>query len=375
MIIAVNTRLLIKDKLEGIGWFTYETLKRITRQHPEHQFVFFFDREYSNEMVFADNVRAVVAGPPTRHPVLWYYWFEFVIPKLLKKYKADLFLSPDGYCSLSTDVKTLVVMHDINFVHRPKDLPFTIRRYYNYFFRKFAKKATRLATVSQFSKNDIADNFAIDKDKIDVVYNGAKSVYRPLDEAAKTSVRNQYANGSEFFIFVGALHPRKNIARLLQAYDEFRNASNSDIKMIIVGEKMFKSADIGKVYNGLKYKEDVIFTGRLSPDNLSKLMASAIALTFVPLFEGFGIPVVEAFYCDTAVITSNVTSLPEVAGDAALLVDSFSVDSIKDAMIKIVTDIDFRKDLIVKARIQRNNFTWNKTAEKLWQSIEETTKL
>jgi len=372
MIIGVNTRLLLPDKLEGIGWFTYQTLKRITQTHKEHQFVFFFDRQYDPEIIFSDNVTAVVAGPPTRHPVLWYYWFERVIPKLLKKHNVDLFLSPDGYSCLSSNVKTLVVMHDINFVHRPKDLPFTIRHYYNFFFKKFAQKAIRLATVSEYSKNDIAKSFSVDNNKIDVVYNGANSVYTPLAENEKKIIRENYSDGNEYFIFIGALHPRKNIARLLKAFDAFKLSKDSNVKLIIVGEKMFKSADIKKQYTVMKFKQDVIFTGRLSAEELSKVLASALALTFVPLFEGFGIPVVEAFYCDTPVLTSNVTSLPEVAGDAAIMVDPFSVNEIKNGMIKLAFDVDLRIQLIEKAQIQREKFTWDKTAEKLWRSIEKT---
>ena len=379
MIIGVNTRLLLPGKLEGIGWFTYETLKRITQSHKEHQFVFFFDRPYNPEIIFSDNVTAIVAGPPTRHPVLWFYWFERVIPKLLKKYNIDLFLSPDGYSSLSTDVKTLVVMHDINFIHRPKDLPFTIRHYYNFFFEKFARKATRLATVSEYSKSDIMKSFGINANLIDVVYNGANTVYNPLSEKDKIDVRNSYSDGNEYFIFIGALHPRKNIVRLLKAFDAFKSSSNrlsikSDIKMIIVGEKMFKSEDIKKQFSTMKSKHDVIFTGRLSAVELSKVLASALALTFVPLFEGFGIPVVEAYYSNTPVLTSNATSLPEVAGDAALLVDPFSVEEITDAMTKLAFDVQLRQQLIEKAKIQRQKFTWDKTAEKLWQCIEKASE-
>jgi len=123
MIIAVNTRLLIQGKLEGIGWFARETLSRITRDHPEHQFLFIFDRPYAEEFIFSGNVTPIVLSPPTRHPILWYIWFEFQIPRILRKYKADLFFSPDGYLSLSTHIMQLAAIHDINFAHRPKDLP------------------------------------------------------------------------------------------------------------------------------------------------------------------------------------------------------------------------------------------------------------
>ena len=142
MVIAVNTRLLLKGKLEGIGWFTYETLKRMTLNHPEHEFIFIFDRPYNKDYVFAENVIPVVIGPAyTASGFCGYLWFEFQIPRILKKYKADVFLSPDGYLSQRTDIPQLGVIHDINFVHRPDDLPWLKAKYYNYFFPKFARLA------------------------------------------------------------------------------------------------------------------------------------------------------------------------------------------------------------------------------------------
>ena len=134
MKIAINTRLLLKDKLEGIGWFTYETLKRITTQHPEHEFFFIFDRQYSEEFIFAKNVTPIVLTPPTRHPFLWILWFEYRIPRLLKKIGADVFVSTDGYISLRTKTPQVDVIHDINFVHFPKQLPFLTSWYYNKYF-------------------------------------------------------------------------------------------------------------------------------------------------------------------------------------------------------------------------------------------------
>ena len=371
MIIAVNTRLLLKNRLEGIGWFTYETLKRITTSHPEHTFIFIFDRNYDDEFIFSDNIIPVVASPPTRHPVLWYYWFEKVIPAILKKYKADLFLSPDGYNSLYSEVDSLIVMHDINFVHRPGDLPFLIRKYFNYYFPKFAKKATRIATVSEYSKNDIAKNFNIPGEKIDVVYNGANNLFKPLSENDKAEVRNEFSEGHEYFLFVGALHPRKNVAGLIKAYDEFRKSKDSNVKLVIVGNRMFKSGDIEYAVSLSPYQSDIIFTGRLESDKLVRIVGAALALTFVPFFEGFGIPVIEAFYCDTPVITSNVTSLPEIAGNAAVLVDPNSIDSMKNAMLDIYTDDKMRLNLIKNCRIVREKFSWDKTADNLWESIKK----
>ena len=135
---------------------------------------------------------------------------------------------------------------------------------------------------------------------------------------------------------------------------------------------MFMTGDVEKAYDSMQYKNEVIFTGRLGAKDLSEVMASALALVFVPYFEGFGIPIVEAMYCDVPVITSNVTSMPEIAGDAGLLVDPFSIDSIKEGMLKIYKDETLRNTLIANGRKQREKFSWDKTAEKLWNCIEKT---
>ena len=140
MNIAVNTRVLLKNRLEGIGWFTFETMKRIAQWHPEHKFYFIFDRPYDPEFIFSDNIEPIVISPQARHPVLFYYWFEKSIPKVLNQIKADAFISPDGYLSLNTNINSLAVIHDISFMHNPKDFPFGIRNYYQYFFPRFAKK-------------------------------------------------------------------------------------------------------------------------------------------------------------------------------------------------------------------------------------------
>lgn len=140
MKIAVNTRLLLHGKLEGIGWFSYENLKRITTGHPEHQFYFLFDRPYHRDFIFSDNVIPLVAGPPARHPVLYYIWFEFTVRRLLKKIGADLFLSPDGYLSLGSKIPSIAVFHDLNFEHYPGDLPLAERWYYRTFSENMLRK-------------------------------------------------------------------------------------------------------------------------------------------------------------------------------------------------------------------------------------------
>jgi glycosyltransferase involved in cell wall biosynthesis len=169
MRIAVNTRLLLPDKLEGIGWFTHETMRRIVAAHPEHHFLFLFDRPFDKRFVYGPNVEPVVIWPPTRHPLLYRLWFDHLLPRKLKQLKADAYIGPDGFLSLHSTVPSLVVIHDLNFEHHPEDLPRAYRNYYRSYFPRFARHATRIATVSEFSRRDIAQRYEVPPQHIDVV--------------------------------------------------------------------------------------------------------------------------------------------------------------------------------------------------------------
>lgn len=374
MVVVVNTRLMLKNRLEGIGWFTFETIRRIVQNHPEHQFIFLFDRPFDAEFVFADNVTPVVVWPPARHPLLWYLWFEWRIPAILKKYRADLFVSTDGYLSLRTKIPQVLVMHDINFVHRPKDLPWLTAKYYNYFFPKFARKANRLATVSEFSRNDIASSFGIDPARIDVVYNGCNTIYSPLSQEEIETVRRKYSSGEPYFLYVGALHPRKNIVGLLTAFEQYKTATGGSEKLLIVGGQMFKTKTISEKLSHMNSKADVVFTGRILTSELKQVLGGALALTFVPFFEGFGIPVIEAMAAGIPVICSNTTSLPEVGGNAVLYVHPENTEAISEAMQRISNDKELRITLVEKGHLQRRKFNWDGSAAKLWETIQNYNK-
>ncbi|MGM0612199.1 MAG: glycosyltransferase family 4 protein [Bacteroidota bacterium] len=374
MRIAVNTRLLIKNKLEGIGWFAYEVLKRLSRNHPEHEFIFIFDRPFSKEFIFDKNVHPVVAGPQARHPFLFLLWFELTVPRILKKYKADIFLSPDGYLSLKTKTPSIAVMHDLNFEHYPKDLPFLIRHYYKQMFPRFAKKATKIVTVSEYSATDIASQYNIDKSKISVAYNGANDLFAPGTEAEKKDTRNQLTEGKPYLLFVGALHPRKNINNMLKAFDRYKTANPEDpVKLVLAGEKMWWNKTMESTFNSMQHKTDIIFSGRMNSEELRKAYGAAEALLYISYFEGFGIPIIEAYRCHTPVITSNVTSMPEVAGDGALYVDPFDNESVVKAIHKLRNDSELRKQLVNAGIEKSKQFSWDYTAKNIWKTIQDVT--
>jgi glycosyltransferase involved in cell wall biosynthesis len=367
--IAVNTRFLLKDKLEGIGWFTYEVFKRIVQKHPEHEFIFLFDRPYLNDFVFGPNVKPVIVFPPARHYYLWYCWFEWFVPIVLKREKVDLFVSTDGFLSLNTKIPTTLVVHDLAFEHRPDDVDRMSLKWYKKYTPRYVRKAKRIATVSEYSKLDIIEKYKVGANKIDVVYNGYHHSFAPINEHRKEETRKVYAGGKDYFIFVGAIQPRKNLIHLFKAFDAFKATDTKGIKLIIVGRKAWHTEETFHTYENMRFKEDVIFTGRVGTIELKNLIGSALALTYIPFFEGFGIPIIEAQACGTPVITSTTTSMPEASGGAALMVNPVSTKEIVHAMNRIVSDEKLRLELIEKGGLNAQRFSWDKTADKLWETM------
>jgi glycosyltransferase involved in cell wall biosynthesis len=371
--VAVNTRLLLYNRLEGIGRFMFETLSRIVKNHPEVEFHFIFDRPFHSDFIFGKNVIPHVLFPQARHPFLFYIWFEWQMPRLLQKINPDVFLSPDGYLSLRTQVKQLPVIHDLNFAEYPNDLPKLMSKYYNYYFPKFAKKAERIVTVSHFSKKDIEQRFEIDAKRIDVVYNAAGENFTLLSEEQKHKIRHKFTEGKPYFMFLSSIHPRKNLGMLLKAFDRFKSKNMNDVQLLIVGEKYYWTKELQQQFENVKHKSDIIFIGRLQSNEVNQLLAASIALVYISYYEGFGIPIVEAFHSGTAVITSNVTAMPETAGNAALLVDPFNENDITNAMWQLYTDNDLRNELIAKGLERRWVFSWEQAANDLWNSITKIT--
>ena len=371
MKIAVNTRFLLRDYLEGYGYFLHETLKRITEKHPDHEFIFIFDRPFDQQFVFGKNVIPVVARPPARHPLLWKLWYDIRIPALLKKYKADVFVSCDGFCSLTTKVPQCLVVHDLAFLHYPEFIKRSHRIFYKRYTPKFLAKAGVIATVSQFSKEDILKHYSVPAEKINVVYNGVKETFHPVSEEEKQAVKLKYTEGKEYFVYVGAIHPRKNLITLLKAFSVFKKRQQSNFKLVLAGRMAWKNELFEKSLASYKYRKDVILTGYVNEDELVKITGSAYALVYPSLFEGFGVPVLEAMQCDVPVLTGADSAMQEIAKDAALYADPTSYEDIADKMMMLYKDERKRNELIEKGKTVREEYSWDRTAELLWKSINK----
>lgn len=369
----MNTRFLLKDNLEGIGVYTKEIVSRMVLNHPEIDFVFFFDRPFDESYVFADNVTPVVVSPPARHPFLWKIWFDVAIPRMLKKHKMDVFFSPDGYLSLNSSVPQAVTIHDLAFEHFPQGIGFLVRKFYQRYVPRYAKSADHIFAVSEYTKNDISKTYGVDSDKISVTYNSIDRERFRLDESYRFPQLLEELSKDSYFLYVGAQHPRKNIDGLLKAFDVYKTKTLSKTKLVIVGRQAWGNKEIEHVFDTMTNKSDVVFTGRVSDEELIQVYQYAKALVYIPFFEGFGIPIIEAQACGTPVITSNVTSMPEVIGRGGICVDPYNHDEVADAMLRLDDNIVL-SDYTKKGIENILRFDWNRSAEHIVEVLKKIQK-
>jgi ribonuclease HII len=258
--------------------------------------------------------------------------FGKTLPDALKKHNAEALISPDGFLSLRSSIPQLAVIHDLNFEHYPQDLPKTYIKYYRTFFPLFARKATRIVTVSEFSKQDIVGQYGVDPGIIDVAHNGVSEVYVPLSEDEKRAGAEGLDRRSAVFHLRWLDPSRARTSRGPCWPSTASPIADDKVCMLVVGARMWWDKRLKGAWADVRHKDRVIFTGRQGREQLHKALGGAMALLFTSYFEGFGIPVAEAMRCGVPVIAANATSLPEVAGDAAIYCDPFSVDDIARCM-------------------------------------------
>lgn len=373
MRIAVNARFL-QARLEGIGRFTDEVLRELVAQHPDWDIHLLFDRRPPpGRFVYGPQVTPHVAGPPARHPVLFVAWFEGTLPRLLDRLKPAVFFSPDGYLSLRAPARLpqVPVFHDLAHVHFPHAIGPAARWHYGTFFPRYAERAAHVLTVSEYSRQDIARTYGLPLGGITNVSNGASGQFRPLSASEKAAARNHYTNGAPYFLYVGAVQPRKNVARLLRAFDHFKAVSGLPHRLVVAGRSAWQTGEVAQTLNALAHPEAVVFTGFVPDAELVRLYSAAHAVTYVPLFEGFGLPVLEAQHAEVPILTSTTSSLPEVAGPAGLLVDPTQEAAIAEGLFQLATDDALCARLVAHGRAQRTRFSWAKTAARVGELLQK----
>ncbi len=363
MNIGVNARLLTSENMEGIARYIYETTRSMAITHPEDRFVLFFDRKVKVNFDFPSNVTKVIVPVQARDPILWYIWFELLMPIYLKWYKIDVFYSGDGSLSLRSSVPTLLVTHDLAYLHYPDHISKRNLAYNQKYVPRFHQKASSIITVSNYVKNDLINKFGLHPSKIHVAYNAINKLSQ-LVASDEINIESQIKN--PYFIYVGSLHPRKNIINLIDGFAKFKSLTNNTYKLVIAGRLAWKADEIKRK---LASSSDVIYLGMVSEQIKNRLISQSEALVYISVFEGFGIPIIEAMSLGVPVITSDVTSMPEVAGDAALLVDPFDINSISYAMASLAMDESLKADLSKKGYERYQHFSWDKSASIIYYEL------
>jgi glycosyltransferase involved in cell wall biosynthesis len=373
MQIAVNTRFLIRGKMEGIGWYTHELMSRMVQAHPEVHFHFFFDRAYDASFIYANNVTGYALAPMARHGILWYLWFEFSVARALRRTQADVFFSPDNFMSLRSSVPTVMTCHDLIPFHYPEGIPGWAKRYYHRFWPKYLKKATQVIAVSETTRRDLLAMFQLPPARVTTVFNGSNGEgYRLRQISPTPSAHNIAALTQPYFISVGSIHPRKNTIKLVQAFNAFKQKTGLKHQLALVGRVTWNQSAIEAEIEASPYRSDIISTGYVTDTQMQTLISGAEAMLYISLFEGFGLPILEAMQQSVPVITSDCSAMPEVAGDAAILVTPTNIDAIAWAMHRVITDTALRKRLVSNGLQRVKLFDWDQAAEAVFQILQAT---
>ncbi len=367
MIVGVDGNEANVKKLVGVSTYTFQLLKRFKKYSSKNlQFRIFLKQQPLNHLPKESKYfKYVVKNGPL--------WSQTILPLMLlknklSKEKLDVFFSPAHYSPRLCPFPLVVTIHDLAYEYFPKEfLKKDLYKLKNWTLYS-VKKAKKIIAVSKYTKKDIMKVYKIPKEKIKVIYNGWEEK-RIIPKKPKINVTPR-----SYFLFVSTLQPRKNIKRLAEAFSKFKTQTPNNLKLVIAGKKGWLYEEIFKFVEKLPAKKDIIFTDYLPENNLAWLYKNALAFIHPSLYEGFGLPILEAFYYEVPVISSFTSSLSEVGGDACLYFDPYNVEEIKDKMIKIVKSENLRKELVKKGKERLKLFSWDKCAKKTLEVLKSAAK-
>ncbi|MFQ5596309.1 MAG: glycosyltransferase family 4 protein, partial [Anaerolineae bacterium] len=298
-------------------------------------------------------------------------WTHARLSLELTRYRPDVLFVPSHVLPLICPVPAVVTVHDLGYLAYPEAHGRFDRWYLDWSTRRHTRVAAHLLTDSEATRQDLIRHYSADPNHITVVYPGLDPAFRPIDDPNQlAAVRSRYGIHSEYVIHVGTLQPRKNLHRLLDAFERLPNTQYPipNTQLIFAGKPGWQIDDL--VARATAMTDRVRLLGHVDQQDLPALISSARALAMPSLYEGFGFPVLEAMACGTPVVASNVSSLPEVAGDAALLVDPHDTDALADALAHILTDEDLRAELRRRGLQRARQFTWQRAAQQTLTILE-----
>ena len=344
----------------GIGRYTRELVRALARLDTDNRYVLLQASRGAQEPAghWPDNFR--VRSIPLTDRWLAILWQRLRLPVPVETFTGavDIFHSPDFVLPPVRRARTVLTVHDLSFLTTPQTSEPALRAYLSEAVPRAVARADHILADSRSTKRDLVTHLNADPEKITVVYPGVDPRFQRLEEPAIAEVRTRYGLERPFVLSVGTLQPRKNYPTLIEAF-----ARLSSVDLVIAGGPGWLYQEIFDTVDRLGMGERVSFLGLVRDEDLPALYNAAEVLAMPSLYEGFGLPVLEALACGTPVVTSDVSSLPEVACDAALLVSPHDVEGISQALLRALTDQELRAALRERGLIQAKQFTWQKAAE------------
>ncbi len=370
MRIAVDGRFLQQNAIQGAPIFVNEVILHLIQQYSEHQFLLLTDTDKTSLTNLPENAKLVTITPKPTNIVLYKWWYDIKLPLVLKKQKANVFIGTYGICSLMTAIPQLLIVQNLAFLSNSSSYGAKSLFSYKKFIAQFLKEAAAIAVFSDFTKKEIIDKYAVSEEKMTVIGGAADSSFKPLHWEEREKVKEQYAQGCEYFIFTGGINSQKNIIFLLKAFSVFKKWQKTNMKLLIAGN-IERNKDFSEKLNTYKYKNEVFFAENLSVEELSKATAGAYAAILPFSDEGFTMAVLEAMQCEVPVITSADSSMAEIAGGAALYADPAKPEEIAEEMKRIFKDEHLRNKTAAAGKERAKQYNWDATITRAWQAVEK----
>lgn len=376
MRIGVDARVLLKPK-SGIARYLRNLITNLLLIDQKNRYILFTDKKGDFDFSAPNCEERVIWLPNLgkdwiRHlgsPV----WMNFYLPWGLRREHIDLLFCPNSISPIRRTCKKLLVIHDFY----PILFPQLVGRFYTFYLRRTflseMKEVSKIITVSHNSKKDVIELFNVPEDKIKTIHSGVESIFEPISNRKLLNEKLQKYDlvDKDFILYVGGLIPRKNVVRLIKAYYELRKSKIIKHRLVIVGGERGPYLHIEKLVKTLGLENDVILTGYVADEDLPYIYNKADLFVYPSLYEGFGFPPLEAMACGTAVVSSDVSSIPEITEDAAVLVNPNDITAIREGMSKVLTNDDLRQNMIRKGLKRARLFSWKKTAKETLNIFEK----
>jgi glycosyltransferase involved in cell wall biosynthesis len=372
MKIGFDIRTIAQGKHSGVEEYTLRILNELLKNKNE-EFLLFYNAFLKADIPenILENNNVVLKDFNVPNKILDAFLF-FGQPKLDKLVGgSDVFFSPHFLVApVSKNCKKVTIFHDLSFLHYPEF--FSLRKKYWHFTQRPKKQAIesdKIIAISESTKEDIVNFYKIPEEKIQVVYSGVNESMMPLkkDDKKLKYVKEKYSLPGEFILYLGTIEPRKNIVGIIRAFEGVREKKK--IKLVLAGALGWLYKDILKEAKNSRFSDDIIFLGFVDDSDKIGLYNLALVFVYPSFFEGFGFPPLEAMACGVPVVTSNCSSLPEVVGEAALMIDPYKSSEIADAMWMFLEDEELRNIYKERGLLQAKKFTWKKAGEETLKII------